>query len=61
MGFEMETATRPPAAANGRPDTAAESGDQRIAIRDLGWDLYDRLSGAIGEHQHVYPRGDDGR
>jgi Uma2 family endonuclease len=28
--------------------------DQRIVIRDLDWDLYDRLSDAIGERQHVY-------
>jgi len=29
-------------------------GEQRIAIRGLGWDLYDRLSDAIGARQHVY-------
>jgi Uma2 family endonuclease len=29
-------------------------GQQRIAIRNVGWDLYDLLSDAIGEGQHVY-------
>ena len=28
-------------------------GDQRIAIRDVSWDLYNRLSEAIGENQHI--------
>ena len=28
-------------------------GEQRIAIRGLSWDLYDRLSDEIGEGQHV--------
>ena len=28
--------------------------EQRIAIRDIPWDLYDRLSDAIGEGQHVH-------
>ncbi len=29
-------------------------GEQRITIRGLSWDLYDRLSDAIGEGQHVH-------
>jgi Uma2 family endonuclease len=29
-------------------------GDQRITLRGLPWGLYDRLSDAIGENQHVY-------
>jgi len=29
------------------------SGEQRITLRGISWDLYDRLSDAIGEHQHV--------
>ena len=29
-------------------------GQQRIAIRNVSWDLYDLLSDAIGEGQHVY-------
>ncbi len=29
-------------------------GEQRIVIRGLSWDLYDRLSDAIGEGQHVH-------
>jgi len=29
-------------------------GEQRIAIRDVSWDLYDLLSEAIDERQHVY-------
>src|SRR5437868_7119318 len=30
------------------------AGEQRIVIRGVSWDLYDRLSDAIDEHQHVY-------
>jgi len=29
-------------------------GEQRIVIRGLSWDLYDRLSDAVGEGQHVH-------
>ena len=45
-----------------RPSTTAQSapraqdlvgGEKRITIRGLTWDLYDRLSDAIGEEQHV--------
>ncbi len=28
--------------------------EQRIAIRDVSWEIYDLLSDAIGEKQHVY-------
>ena len=51
----MSTITIPaPAAIQFRrpcPDIPAE---QRIAIRDIAWDLYDRLSDAIGEGQNVH-------
>ena len=33
------------------PDIPAE---QRIAIRDIPWDIYDRLSDAIGEGQNIH-------
>ena len=52
----MSTITIPaPAALRFRrpcPDIPAE---QRIAIRDIAWDLYDRLSDAIGEGQNSNP------
>jgi len=35
------------------PAPAVESGDQRIVIRGVGWHVYDCLSEAIGEGQHV--------
>jgi Uma2 family endonuclease len=41
----------PPLPARG---AAVIIGEQRIAIRNVSWDLYDRLSDAIGEGQHVY-------
>ena len=51
----MSTITIPaPIAVSSRrpsPDIPAE---QRIAIRDIPWDLYDRLSDAIGEGQNVH-------
>jgi Uma2 family endonuclease len=51
----MPTITIPaPTAASSRrpsPDIPAE---QRIAIRDIPWDLYDRLSDAVGEGQNVH-------
>jgi Uma2 family endonuclease len=34
-----------------RPESARD--DQRITIRDIPWDIYDRLSQAVGEDQHV--------
>jgi Uma2 family endonuclease len=33
--------------------TASPQGDQRIVIRDVGWHVYQCLSEAIGEEQHV--------
>jgi hypothetical protein len=32
----------------------APEGDQRIAIRNVSWDLYERLSKAISETQNVF-------
>jgi Uma2 family endonuclease len=34
--------------------TSVVPGEARIVIRGVGWDLYDRLSDAISEGQHVY-------
>ena len=54
----MVTATEPTKAvfspATGKPKPATAKGDQRIVIRGLSWDLYDRLSDTVGERQHVY-------
>ncbi len=36
------------------PTAPAFAGDQRITIRGLSWDLYDRLSDAINARQHIY-------
>jgi Uma2 family endonuclease len=36
------------------PPSPAFPGDQRITIRGLSWDLYDRLSDAIDPRQHIY-------
>jgi hypothetical protein len=51
----MSTITFPaPAATSSRrpcPDIPAE---QRIAIRHIPWDIYDRLSDAIGEGQNIH-------
>jgi hypothetical protein len=44
--------TRVSTPTTSRP-TVVLAGDQRITIRGLEWDLYDRLSDAIGEGQHV--------
>jgi len=54
----MATVTKP-AKVLPRPSTrnripAAIAGEQRIVIRGVSWDLYDRLSDAVGEGQHVY-------
>src|ERR1700728_810364 len=35
------------------PAPAVDSGDRRIIIRDVGWHVYDCLSEAIGEGQHI--------
>ncbi len=42
-------AVLPPAESSSR----LAQGDQRIVIRDVNWDLYDRLSDAVGEGQHL--------
>jgi Uma2 family endonuclease len=54
MEQPMSTITRParPAAAPSQPKPAPD-GDQRIVIRSIDWDLYDRLSAAVGEGQHL--------
>jgi Uma2 family endonuclease len=54
----MSTITRRPRRAPTPPRSlrapAVIRGEQRIVIRNVSWDLYDRLSDAIDEHQHVY-------
>ena len=54
----MSTITRPPRRATTPPPSPRAPevilGEQRIVIRNVSWDLYDRLSDAIDEHQHVY-------
>jgi Uma2 family endonuclease len=51
----MSTITIPaPTAASSRHPSTDIPAEQRIAIRDIPWDLYDRLSDAIGEGQHVH-------
>jgi Uma2 family endonuclease len=55
----MSTITStPPSVATSHPmpvpNAAKMLGEQRIAIRDIPWDLYDRLSEAIGEGQNVH-------
>jgi Uma2 family endonuclease len=54
----MSTVTSPPRRAASPPPAPPSPvtipGDQRIAIRDVSWELYDRLSDAVSERQHVY-------
>src|SRR5580698_5818761 len=53
----MATVTSPPAPASmssSRRRSTVISAEQRIAIRDIPWDLYDRLSDAIGEGENVH-------
>jgi Uma2 family endonuclease len=51
----MSTVTRRSRRATPPPPRApVVLGEQRIVIRNVGWDLYDRLSDAIDERQHVY-------
>ena len=33
--------------------TGEPSGDQRIVFRGVEWDLYDRLTEAVGQDQHI--------
>src|SRR5438309_12067495 len=50
----MSTITRRPRRTSlPSPPRAARDGDQRIVIRGVGWHVYDCLSEAIGEGQHV--------
>ena len=53
----MSTITRPSRRATTPPSPRAPEvilGEQRIVIRNVSWDLYDRLSDEIGEGQHVH-------
>jgi Uma2 family endonuclease len=50
----MSTITLPIAPPTTRQRHGTPEGDQRIAIRGASWDLYERLSEAIGEDQHVF-------
>jgi len=53
----MSTITIPTRSATTSPAPkvpAVVLAEQRIVIRDVSWDLYDMLSDAIGEKQHVY-------
>ena len=54
----MSTITSPPRRARTPPPSpqmpVVSPGEQRIVIRDVSWHLYDVLSDAIGEGQHVY-------
>jgi Uma2 family endonuclease len=54
----MSTITSPPprAATSSpmHPTPVILTGEQRIAIRGVSWQLYDLLSDAVGEGQHVY-------
>jgi Uma2 family endonuclease len=49
----MSTITLPAALSTTPRRVGTTAAEQRIAIRGLSWDLYDRLSDAIGEDQHV--------
>jgi hypothetical protein len=55
----MSTVTTPPRPATPPAPSApmrpiVNSGDQRIAICDVSWEIYDLLSDAVGQRQHVY-------
>lgn len=50
----MATVARLPRSAGAGPrPRGAVAGDRRIIIRGVGWHVYDVLSEAIGERQHV--------
>ena len=50
----MSTITSPPRPSSPPlPAPTVGSGDQRIVIRGVGWHVYDCLSEAIGEGQHI--------
>ena len=46
-------ATIQPTTSPAHPSTAVIPGDQRIVIRGVGRDLYNRLAAVIGEEQHI--------
>jgi Uma2 family endonuclease len=55
----MSTLTTPPRrgatpAPSALTGPIVEPGDQRIAIRDVRWEIYDLLSDAVGERQRVF-------
>ena len=50
----MSATTLPIAPSAPRPGVDTADGDQRIAIRGVSWDFYDRLSEAIGEDRHIF-------
>ena len=54
----MSTITIPPRRSSPPPPALtiapAFTGDQRITIRGLNWEIYDRLSDAIGTRQSIY-------
>jgi hypothetical protein len=43
----------PPVATSLPSSPGFVRGDQRIVIQGVSWDLYDQLSEAIGDEQHV--------
>src|SRR5262249_23255750 len=53
----MSTVTRPRSSRGGAPPSQVrddrEGGEIRIAIRDVGWHVYETLVDSIGEGQHV--------
>lgn len=54
MAIVTQPARTPSPPAQAKPSLTAIPGDQRIVIRNLSWELYDRLSDAVGERQHIY-------
>ncbi len=49
----LETPLTLHSASRSKPQLSASVGEQRIAIRDIPWELYDRLSDAVGENGDV--------
>jgi Uma2 family endonuclease len=50
----ITTPARRPTAPPSNQATAKLIAEQRIVIRNVGWEVYDLLSDAIGEKQHVF-------